>query len=166
MHDLDLNLYNVPRSNVNMILERPYTTAYLLVKAMLALSITARYLQSKYECLWPSSLEWGKVKCKFAHWKPRVASYMLAIAVSVISFPVYEIVTYGLANVLNWNFWSWNRISRTSTVSIKIGRLTYLINLYAHAKIRSFRSSHLLATHNREHRVGRTNVQTDAHNAC
>ena len=51
MHDLDLNLFNVPWSNANMTMERPYTTAYLLVIAMLDLSITARYLQWTYACL-------------------------------------------------------------------------------------------------------------------
>ena len=41
VHDLDYDLLISPRSNVNMLIERPHVTLYVLAIAMFALSVTA-----------------------------------------------------------------------------------------------------------------------------
>ena len=41
VHDLNIDLYNLPMSNVNISIERPHATSYVLVIAMSVLSVIA-----------------------------------------------------------------------------------------------------------------------------
>ena len=65
VRDLDTDGYNETRSNVNMPIEIPHATFYLMPIAMFALSPFAIDSQSKYAWPWLWPLEWVKIKCKY-----------------------------------------------------------------------------------------------------
>ena len=71
MHDLDIDLWMKSRSNTLRSIESQYMTCYLMAIIIFTLSVNISktfivqiYMTLKYT--WPWTLEWVKVKCKYA----------------------------------------------------------------------------------------------------
>ena len=63
---IDLDLYNGPRSNVNMTIESIYITIYMMTKRCLSyMSSNLRYIRNLH--LIDSTFTWAKDKCKYAN---------------------------------------------------------------------------------------------------
>ena len=64
---LDADLWNGPRSNVNMPIERPHATFFVLAIAMFALSVTVcEILTVEMWMTLTLTFIWAKVRCKYA----------------------------------------------------------------------------------------------------
>ena len=106
VHNLDLNLQNGPMSNINIPIERPYSTFYLLAISMFALSVTI-YEKFIIKMCMTLTLIIRMSQCQIwiSQSKGPMRLSLLAIAVYVLSVTVCEIITFELDHVFDSNLW-------------------------------------------------------------
>ena len=130
MHELDTDLWNGPRSNVNMPIEKPRATLCFRKSNVCPICHYLRDISSRnvYD-LDPDLYNGPRSNINMPIENPHMTFYVLAIAMFVPSVTVCKIMTFELPNVLESNVWPWKWRSRKLTIWMKIGRQRYLVNM-------------------------------------
>ena len=118
---------------------------YLFPIAIFSTSVTVSAIFVIEKCMTLNLTFRGKIKSKYAIERPCATSYTLAIAMFTLSVTAYELVTYELPNVLDWNLWPLK--CRSMTLTIENWQCELSLSTCMCAKVGSFRSSRFYPVH-------------------